>query len=279
MAVMNPYDLRKSAGFEKARPIGTGVAIIDTYISSLANIPLPPKQSWGGKRNDKARQSQYLSIDNVQNLMDAWRFSEHLGLYFNRFITIHLGKLGIDDGDAMPIISAFLKTMQDQIAKQGQIFAAIWVREFGKYIDEYGEYRGSHIHILAHIPDTCKAMVINRQCVWLRKAAGQPNKAGSLHGREITGYRPYKPIGAHYRVNAANVAAYLVKGANKGAIVKFGLPRVKYGGNIIGKRCGTTQNIGRAAQKRQNWQSHFKGFTNRQKTASMKSAQISKAKT
>lgn len=262
MAVMIPCDLRKSAGFAKARPIGMDNAIN----SCLANNHLPSPIGWGGKRNDKARQSQYLSIDNVQSLMDAWRFSEYMGLYFNRFITIHLGKLGVNDAVAMTAITAFLTLVRDHISKRdnklhGQQFAAIWVREFGNYTDEYGECRGSHIHILAHIPNDCLGKVINRQSVWLRKATGLPSKTGALQGRKIVGYSPNKPANAHYSINAANVAAYLVKGADNAAIAKFNLPKVKYGGNIIGKRCGFTQNLGRAAQKKKGWQYDFETFS------------------
>jgi hypothetical protein len=57
-------------------------------------------------------------------------------------------------------------------------------------------------------------------------------------------------------VNASNVVRYLLNAAEGDVGRELGLTRAGQGGRIIGKRCGWTQNIGRAARplkKRVTW--------------------------
>jgi len=42
--------------------------------------------------------------------------------------------------------------------------------------------------------------------------------------------------------------AYLLKGASPEVALQFGLERLQPGGRVIGKRCGTSQNIGAKAR-------------------------------
>jgi hypothetical protein len=43
--------------------------------------------------------------------------------------------------------------------------------------------------------------------------------------------------------------SYVLKGASPDAAMLFGLVRTEPGGRIVGKRCGTSQNIGAKARK------------------------------
>jgi hypothetical protein len=43
--------------------------------------------------------------------------------------------------------------------------------------------------------------------------------------------------------------AYVLKGASEAAAASFNLERLEPGGRVIGKRCGTSQNIGAMARK------------------------------
>ena len=68
-----------------------------------------------------------------------------------------------------------------------------------------------------------------------------------------------KPIGGRLGLEAGNpdlheinleaALAYVLKGASSEAASQFGLERLEPGGRIIGKRCGTSQNIGAKARK------------------------------
>jgi hypothetical protein len=68
-----------------------------------------------------------------------------------------------------------------------------------------------------------------------------------------------KPIGGRLGLEAGNpdlhainleaALAYVVKGANLDAAARFALERLEPGGRVIGKRCGTSQNIGAKARR------------------------------
>jgi hypothetical protein len=54
----------------------------------------------------------------------------------------------------------------------------------------------------------------------------------------------------HHAVNLAVALGYVLKGASAEAAERFGMDRLEPGGLVIGKRCGTSQNIGKAARQR-----------------------------
>ena len=68
-----------------------------------------------------------------------------------------------------------------------------------------------------------------------------------------------KPIGGRlgletgnpdlHAINLKAALAYVMKGATPEGALKFGLERLEPGGRVIGKRCGTSQNIGAKARK------------------------------
>lgn len=51
-----------------------------------------------------------------------------------------------------------------------------------------------------------------------------------------------------YLANLDNVLGYVLKGCCKDAVVELGLERHEDTGQVVGKRVGWSQNIGRAAQ-------------------------------
>ena len=67
-----------------------------------------------------------------------------------------------------------------------------------------------------------------------------------------------KPIGGRLGLEAGNpglhavnlemALAYVLKGANPDAASQFGLELVKPGGRVVGKRCGSSQNISAKAR-------------------------------
>lgn len=52
-----------------------------------------------------------------------------------------------------------------------------------------------------------------------------------------------------HAVNLEVALAYILKGANSEAASRYALDRLQPGGRVIGKRCGTSQNIGAKARK------------------------------
>jgi len=188
-------------------------------------------------RNSISRTSEYLSANQIELLIGAWRYASNIGLPLNRHITIHFGMNGIADESAAGVISAFLKIINDRCKKAGHEFAATWVRE-------NGEHKGSHVHIFAHIADEFLPLLIRSQCGWLNKASGKKMRGGSLRGKIVRGYGSNDAL---MRRNSQNIVNYLLKQSTLVKKSRFGITKADVGSAIIGKRCGTTQNIGRKA--------------------------------
>lgn len=103
--------------------------------------------------------------------------------------------------------------------------------------------------MLAHVPADLVSRLTALQRGWLRRITGQPYRARVIHS---------KPIGGRLRLEAGNpdlhavnleaALAYVLKGASPEAASQFGLERLERGGRVIGKRCGTSQNIGAKAR-------------------------------
>lgn len=216
---------------------GTELANYTSILSCVTVSDRAIVHRWGGARNSAARTSSALNKMQVELLIGAARCAAMKAMPLNRHITIHWGKLGLADSEAAQSTSRFIKYMRDALAKAGAPFAAIWVRENGRHEG------GSHVHILAHIPFDCITLLVRLQCGWVSRAAGRPYRAKALRGKRIAGAGRNAGL---YQANFNAVQNYLAKGASADAAQVFGLTHLRPGGTIIGKRCGTTQNIGRA---------------------------------
>jgi hypothetical protein len=161
---------------------------------------------------------------------------------FNRHLTIHWQQAGIPDERAARATGRFLKLAGDWIAKRGGRVAWAWVRE-------NGDAKGSHVHILLHLPAGTRIGALQRR--WLRSITGKPYSASTIKTARIggtAGAAQSAPVA--YRANLASVVAYVLKGVSPAAARKLELQRLEAGGRIIGKRAATSQNIGRAARAR-----------------------------
>lgn len=169
-------------------------------------------------------------------LADATMMAAHIGLPLNRHITVHWAAAGIADDRAAMATTAFLKYLRDWL---GGRTAYVWVRE-------NGDRKGTHLHILAHIPPR-RRMSGARSRRWLERIAGQPYRPGTIMTRCIAGRRA--PDGPVYAANLRAALDYIRKGAYRDAAEIIGIDH-EGGGRIIGKRCGTSRNIGIGAKSR-----------------------------
>ena len=152
-----------------------------------------------------------------------------------------------------------LENNQRQSNRATQI-AWAWVRE-------NGDTKGSHVHILLHVPPNINTDekrgqrpadntagkrlggLGNKQLRWLRLITGNPYCPGTIRTERIGGtVSAAVKAPAVYRANLAYVVGYINKGAFPAAVRSLSLDRVEAGGNIIGKRAATSQNIGPAAR-------------------------------
>lgn len=119
------------------------------------------------------------------------------------------------------------------------------------WVHEGGEKKGGHCHLLAHVPADLVATITKLQRGWLRCITNRPYKASVICSRPIgrrLGVETGNP--ALHAANLEVALEYLLKGADSAAAELHDLERIEPGGLVIGKRCGTSQNIGAKAWKR-----------------------------
>lgn len=172
-------------------------------------------------------------------MLAAADHAERIGLPFNRHWTVHYQQAGIAEHDATRFIGRLLKLAGDYARRNNGTFTAMWARE-------NGEGKGGHVHILMHL--RADLSLVGRTRRWVRLAGGKCVR-GVSYVRAVAGRLLAADNGGdHYRHNAERVRTYLLKGAVRSAGEALGLATFGQAGAIVGKRCGWTQNIGRAAR-------------------------------
>ena len=138
----------------------------------------------------------------------------------------------------------YIDLLKKTLARHKCPTAVLWVHENGiKY--------GGHCHLLFHLPASLADHIMRLQRGWLRRITGKPYKCGVIYSKPIGGRLGDETANPeHHALNLAGAFGYVLKGASIEAIERFELDLSKPGGLVIGKRCGTSQNIGRAARKR-----------------------------
>lgn len=209
---------------------GTNVAILDLPIGCAPSPGLSPLFQHGGARNSASRTSDGLTLAQAKKLANAARTAMAIGRPLNRHIVVHWEAAGLSDREAMNATTAFLKYLREWL--RGQT-AYLWTRE-------NGDGKGSHVHILAHIPDAKKMNgALSRR--WVEQCTIRTYRAGAIFSRKIAGAS--QPSEALYAKNLSAVLAYVLKGAEPDAAEALGMVH-EQGGCVIGKRCGTSRNIG-----------------------------------
>lgn len=232
-----PSPVIETGGITPSGDFGTRLAI--NHI--LQSDPISPAGSgWGGARNRRDRGSDCLTLRQCEGLIAAADHAERIGLAFNRHWTIHIERAGIADADGAQFVGRLLKLARDYAGRNGAGFAAVWVRE-------NGDSKGSHVHILMHLPAALSLKGKTQK--WVRLAGGA-SCAKVSHVRAV-GRRllSAENRGQEYAENANRALAYLLKGASRESVNALSLPRHAAGGYVIGKRCGWSQNIGSKARQ------------------------------
>jgi hypothetical protein len=209
---------------------------------------------WGGARNRRDRVTDAITLQQARGLVAAVAHAERIGLPLNRLVTLHWGVMGLSDAEAGRAIGCVLKLWREALAEMGFPFACVWTREN----DDGDASKGSHVHILAHVPATAGPGFMRRLRAWVRLAAGGRYQrrsgriigpayaAGAVHTARIGGLVMVAP-GVH-EVNLAEALGYLLKGADKKTANNLGLVRLEPGGRVTGKRCGWSENVGAKAR-------------------------------
>lgn len=226
-----------TAKIQAFRAAGTANAVIDTTYSG-ASLSV---RTWGGKRNSASRVSDTLSEHDATKLIAAACFAWEIGLPLNRHITIHWEQLDVADRKAGAATSRFLRLASQWIATKGGQFACVWVRE-------NGAGKGSHVHILAHVP--LGLSLGGLQLGWLRRITGHTYVSRGIVTKRVGGTCAAADAAhAHYLLNLGVVIGYQLKGASKAVAEQLRLTRQPQHGRVIGKRAGVSQNLGKLARR------------------------------
>ena len=220
-----------------------GTALAINYLRLGVAADLPRSSGRGGARNHADRESHALSIAQVANLKAASAHASAIGLPFTRMITIHWEAAGLPLGRMAHATGRFTDLLSKAVARHGSTTAWLWTHE-------NGDRKGGHCHLLAHVPAALVPRLTGLQRGWLGRIAGRPYRARVIHSRPIGGRLGLEA--GNPELHAANLRTallYVVKGASPAAASELDLARLEPGGRVIGKRCGTSQNIGAKARR------------------------------
>lgn len=163
----------------------------------------------------------------------------------NRHTTVHFEAAGI--ADPVWALRSYMKLARDWLRTQGAPFAYIWVRESGNR-------KGEHAHIVMHAPARLVRQFARRERGWRKRIGAKPARGAfrsTCIGRSYRHAEAGIQYGELYSDALKGMIGYLVKGAEPRAVKILGLARVKPGGELWGKRSGTSENIGRRARQKE----------------------------
>lgn len=225
---------------------GTAVAI--NYLNSGVAALSASSTGRGGARNRADRQSHALTAAQIGNLKAAERHADKIGFPFTRMISIHWQAAGVPLAGMSKATGRYTDLMAKALARHGSGTAWLWTHENapGNRHD-----KGGHCHLLAHVPADLVPVITRLQRGWLRRITGQPYQKRVIHSEPIGG-RLGLEVGNPdlHAVNLAVAFGYLCKGAPQAVLDSAGIDRAHApDGRVIGKRCGTSQNIGATARK------------------------------
>lgn len=179
--------------------------------------------------------SYALSERQARALIDAVEFAVASGLAFNRMTTVHWEAAGVSDPQSATEV--LIRELRASVTKADGRFAYVWVRESGPA-------KGEHLHLLWHGPKAVPALSRTRR---LLEACGASWRAGVLRTRSVGRALSRAETGdADYLANLGEALDYCLKGANQPSRERLGIRRSEAGGQIIGKRSGVSENIGRS---------------------------------
>ena len=217
-----------------ASPTGTDVAIYRTSTSALHGSARPLR---------KGRRSTALRTKDCENLILAAEHAIRIGKPLNRMLTVHFDAAGISD--PVKATGQLLKLMGDWLRCSNTAITAVWVREAGSG-------KGEHVHILLSVPPLILGSFTRMQRGWFKKI-GAAWKRGVYKSRPIAGSHKaaFSEASANLYLQALTGALhYVLKGADAKARAAHGISKWGDGGELWGKRCSTTENIGRTARLR-----------------------------
>jgi len=208
------------------------------YFNSLCASAAPQRQACP-RRRYRPLGTKYLTDSQATNIIEAVHFAKSLGLPLVAHLTIHWACTDIGDDADGKLFAKFREGLGKWTRRHGFDLTAVWARERMSG----GQAEAVHCHLLFYLPleyrSGVKLLQVEAAIYRLVKRHGRNYWAEQVIKLVIHDTPPY-PDGK-----------YLIKGGGPKIWKKFYLRREhrRLQGLIHGKRCGTTENIGKAARK------------------------------
>jgi len=177
------------------------------------------------------RATATISLKAAENLIMAAGVADQMDLPLNRFVTVDWESAECV-GRMQDIQGLFLERMSKWLKYRNVIPAYLWVIEDGRV-------KGLHSHILVYVPSEHLSDFKRKVPAWVD---GDIDK--STINIQLTPYgdSPSRLNGIKGRLR------YILKGGDEEVSSLMGV-NLKHQGTVIGKRCGTSQNIGVKARQ------------------------------
>jgi hypothetical protein len=188
----------------------------------------------------KPRASKRITLRQANNLMEAVAYAREIGTPLNAHATIHWVGTKVGDDPDGRLFAKVREGLDKWLRRQGIPggLTAIWVRERLSG----GSAEVVHCHMLFHLPHPFMRGRKRKQVEEAFERLIDRHGDGNYADYTLKLTFPPNPNGI-----------YLLKGGGPDVWRRFGVPRRwrKPQGFIHGKRCGTTENIGRAPRTKQ----------------------------
>ncbi len=180
---------------------------------------------------------RYITLEAAENIIQATGFSAQLDVPINRHLTISWAVADVP-GRVSDAQGKFLE------------LASKWLRYHSVtpayvYVIENGPVLGLHSHIAIHIPDELAREFRKMTDRWVRSLGGSPRTKGALL---LSPKDKFAPRSHHQSIR--HLLRYILKGTEQSAadLLNINTEYTK-AGVVIGRRCGTSENIGKKARE------------------------------
>jgi hypothetical protein len=227
--------VRTSRDHENLQPKGSaGESALNPHLSVVCPFPAQPLRQRTHRGRYRAGGSKYISVLQATNIVEAVKFAKSIGLPLVAHLTIHWSGTLAFDGPNGIRFAKVREGLHKVLLRRAIPVAWVWCRECKAHTEIV------HSHLLFHLP------VEYRSGAKLSEIEAHVERLIGRHGAGILG-----EFGVKLEIWPDPDGLYLIKGG--GASVWKLFPRIRKAwrtgqGVIHGKRCGTTENIGKAAR-------------------------------
>jgi len=187
---------------------------------------------------NRTKRAANINLESAENIIQAAGYADQIGLPLNRHLTISWEHAQCV-GRVQDIQTKFLERHAKWVRYHGGTSAYVWSIE-------NGAARGNHTHILIHVPGHLYRDFKKMVPRWID---GEPDQSG--HNKTFWPTPIKYGFGVNRWKKLKGVVRYILKGIESDSANEFGIkPKPEKAGIVFGKRCGTSENIGRKARNK-----------------------------